>query len=253
LGEARVEAVPVGRITLSQAVTQAILDRIRAGEYRPGDRLATEKGLMEQFGVGRNVAREAVQALVAMGLVEVRPGRGAVVIGVDTSQAMDPGTVAALLLDQTVDDLHEFRRLIEVEIATRAAERATAADIHEIRGQLDGYRDAVERGLPLPSSEIGFHGAIARASHNAIYVRTLDLLEDLLARARNMTDGIQWVRHQALRDHEEIAAAIEAHDPARAEDAMRRHMELATRAMTEARERRASAAAERVQHVDASR
>jgi len=93
--------------TLSQAVTEAILDRIRAGEYRPGDRLSTEKGLMEQFGVGRNVVREAVQGLVAMGLVDVRPGRGAVVIGVDTSRAMDPGTVAALLLDQTVDDRTE--------------------------------------------------------------------------------------------------------------------------------------------------
>src|SRR5215204_5072864 len=122
--------------TLSQAVTEAILDRIRAGEYRPGDRLSTEKGLMEQFGVGRNVVREAVQGLVAMGLVDVRPGRGAVVIGVDTSRAMDPGTVAALLLDQTVDDLNEFRAVIEVEIATRAAARATPADVTRLRDQL---------------------------------------------------------------------------------------------------------------------
>jgi len=233
-----------GRRTLSQAVTQAILDRIRAGEYRPGDPLATEKGLMEQFGVGRNVAREAVQALVAMGLVEVRPGRGAIIIGIDTSQAMDPGTVSALLLDQTVDDLYEFRRVIEVEIATRAAERATDADIHEMRNQLETYRERVERGLALAAAEIEFHGAIARASHNAIYVRALDLLEDLLAQARDMTENIEWVRQRALSDHEAVIAAIEAHDPVRAGDAMRRHMELAAEAMAEARMRRDAAAPE---------
>jgi GntR family transcriptional repressor for pyruvate dehydrogenase complex len=178
-----------------------------------------------------------------MGLVDVRPGRGAVIIGVDTSQAMDPGTVAALLLDHTVDDLYEFRRVIEVEIATRAAERATEADIHEIRRQLDSYREQVERGLPLSTSELRFHGAIAHASHNAVYVRALDLLEDLLAQARTMTEDIEWARRRALSDHEEIVAAIEAHDPARAEAAMRRHMQLAFEAIAEARERRDAGAA----------
>jgi DNA-binding FadR family transcriptional regulator len=224
--------------TLSQAVTEAILDRIRAGEYRPGDRLATEKGLMEQFGVGRNVVREAVQALVAMGLVDVRPGRGAVVIGVDTSRAIDPGTVSALLLDQTVDDLNEFRSVLEVEIATRAAERATPADIEQLKELLAQYRDRVEHGRSLSEIELSFHGSIASASHNAVYVRVLDALHGLLAQARGMTENIEWSRVRSLADHQEILAAIEAHDTAAARDAMRRHMELARESTEEARRRR---------------
>jgi DNA-binding FadR family transcriptional regulator len=226
--------------TLSQAVTEAILDRIRAGEYRPGDRLATEKGLMEQFGVGRNVVREAVQALVAMGLVDVRPGRGAVVIGVDTSRAIDPGTVSALLLDQTVDDLNEFRGVLEVEIATRAAERATPADIEQLNTLLEEYRDRVERGQSLSEIELRYHGSIASASHNAVYVRVLDALHELLAQARGMTENIEWSRVRSLADHQEILAAIEAHDTVAARDAMRRHMELARESTEEARRRRAA-------------
>ena len=232
-----------GRRTLSQAVTQAILDRIRAGEYRPGDRLATEKGLMEQYGVGRNVAREAVQALVAMGLVEVRPGRGAIIIGVDTTRAMDSGTLSALLLDQTVDDLYDFRRVIEVEIATRAAERATQTDINEITKRLSEFRDQLDRRKPLTQSELAFHEAIARASHNAVYVRTLDALHEILAQAREMTENIEWVRPRALVDHERILAAIAAHDPAAAQQAMRDHMELAREAVADARHQRDTAAA----------
>jgi GntR family transcriptional repressor for pyruvate dehydrogenase complex len=236
--------VVVGR-TLSQAVTEAILDGIRAGEYRPGDRLPTEKGLMHQYGVGRNVAREAVQALVAMGLVEVRPGRGGILLGVDTSRAMDSGTVAALLLDHTVDDLNEFRRVIEVEIATCAAQRATDADVEAIRTQLEHYRMQFEHDQPLAAAELSFHGAIAKASHNAVYVQVLDTLHELLSRAREMTEGIEWARAKSLEEHELIFAAIEAHDSEAARRAMLRHMELAVEATAEARRRRELEAAAR--------
>jgi GntR family transcriptional regulator, transcriptional repressor for pyruvate dehydrogenase complex len=233
----KVQPVVVGK-TLSQAVTEAILDGIRAGEYRPGDRLPTEKELMAQYGVGRNVAREAVQALVAMGLVEVRPGRGGILLGVDTSRAMDSSTVAALLLDNTVDDLNEFRRVIEVEIATCAAQRATDADVEAIRVQLEHYRTQIESGGPLAAAELTFHGAIAKASHNAVYIQVLETLHELLSKAREMTEGVEWARAKSLEEHELIFAAIEARDPKAAHDAMLRHMQLAFEATAEARRRR---------------
>src|ERR1700751_6000810 len=101
----------LGRQTLSQAISAAVLERIRAGEFGPGDRLPTEKMLMEQYGVGRNSVREAVQALVTLGLVEVRPGRGATVIGVESENVLDAETLAALLKQEALADLCTFRRL----------------------------------------------------------------------------------------------------------------------------------------------
>jgi len=87
----------VGRQTLSQAVSAAVLERIRTGEFAPGDRLPTEKVLMQEYGVGRNSVREAVQALVTLGIVEVRPGRGATVIGIEPEDALDAEMVSVLL------------------------------------------------------------------------------------------------------------------------------------------------------------
>jgi GntR family transcriptional repressor for pyruvate dehydrogenase complex len=233
--------VSSGRRTLSQVVTAEILDRIRAGQYRPGDRLATERTLMAEFGVGRNVAREALQALLAMGLVEIRPGRGAIVIGVDTERAMDPGAVSALLLDQTVDDLYQFRRVIEVEIATRAATHATEDDIRKIRETQDAFRSDVEEGRPVAALDVAVHQAIAEASHNSIYASVLAMLEDLLGNTRSMVESIEWARNRSVDDHDAIVNAIAAGNPERAGEAMRRHLITAVEAMAAARAARSEA------------
>ena len=122
----------LARQTLSQAVSAAVLERIRSGEFGPGDRLPTEKMLMEQYGVGRNSVREAVQALVTLGLVEVRPGRGATVIGIESENALDSEILSALLKEEAVDDLCAFRRLLEAETSACAALNATGDQIAEI-------------------------------------------------------------------------------------------------------------------------
>ncbi len=234
--------VTSGRRTLSQVITAEILDRIRAGQYRPGDRLATERTLMEEFGVGRNVAREALQGLLVMGLVEIRPGRGAIVVGVETNRAIDSEAVSALLLDQTIDELYQFRSVIEVEVATLAATHATEADVRRIRAMQEAFREHVERGLPVAVLDVALHQAIAEATHNSIYVSVLETLEGLLANSRRMVESIDWVRSRSVEDHEAIVGAVEARDPDRAAEAMRSHLVTAVEAMAAARAARSEAA-----------
>lgn len=231
-------AVPQ-RQTLSQAVTHALLEQFRRGEFKVGDRLATEHGLMQQFGVGRNAAREAVRALVAMRLVDVRPGRGAVVIGLSPGHGGDITTLSALLADEAVDDLYEFRSVIEVAIAECAAVRATDADLHAVRRQFERFGAAGDDQVSLIDADIAFHSAIARASHNAVYARILDSLQARLALARNLTVDIAWVRERTRHDHQRIMEALALRDAAKAASAMRSHMELAITAVKEARSPRA--------------
>jgi GntR family transcriptional repressor for pyruvate dehydrogenase complex len=151
----------LGRQTLSQAVSAAVLDRIRSGEFGPGDRLPTEKSLMEEYGVGRNSVREAVQALVTLGLVDVRPGRGATVIGIESDAVMDAETISVLLKEEAVDDLYDFRRLLEVEIARTAAIAATDRDLEDIGASIRAFDSALELGRPISSLDDEFHAAVA--------------------------------------------------------------------------------------------
>ena len=225
----------LARQTLSQAVSAAVLGRIRSGEFGPGDRLPTEKMLMEEYGVGRNSVREAIQALVTMGLVEVRPGRGATVIGIDSENALDAETFAALLKEEAVDDLYAFRRLLEIETASCAAQKATEKEIAEIERCLQAFEFAYTRHAPMSQADDEFHAAIARASENAVFATMLDAVSGLIANARRLTERVPWAAARAVDEHEQILAAIKARDPAAAADAMRRHLDSAIESIREGR------------------
>jgi GntR family transcriptional repressor for pyruvate dehydrogenase complex len=225
----------LGRQTLSQAVSAAVLDRIRSGEFGPGDRLPTEKSLMAEYGVPRNSVREAVQALVTLGLVDVRPGRGATVIAIESDAVMDSETISVLLKEEAVDDLYAFRRLLEIEIASRAAVLATPEDLEDIAACIRAFESALEQGRPISTLDDEFHAALAKASHNAIYATVLDAVSGLIANARRLTSNVPWASERAKVEHKGIYEAIAAHDPDAAAAIMRTHLDSAVKAIEEGR------------------
>jgi GntR family transcriptional repressor for pyruvate dehydrogenase complex len=227
----------ISRRNLSQAVTEELLRLIGTGEIRAGERLPTERGLMERFQVGRNTVREAVHALASQGLVDVRPGRGAVVLSLSANQALDNAVVAALLDDQAVSDLYEFRKLIEVEVAGRAASHASERDLEDIGRDLKTYLHAYHERLPTWSEDVALHRAVAVASHNVIYLDVLDLVNDKLLATRKETQRHATVLALAAREHAAIFDAIKAHDTEQARAAMAQHIDSAIWALDQARKR----------------
>ncbi|HEY3614220.1 MAG TPA: FadR/GntR family transcriptional regulator [Gaiellales bacterium] len=232
----------LGRQTLSQAVSAAVLERIRSGEFGPGDRLPTEKSLMAEYGVGRNSVREAVQALVTLGLVDVRPGRGATVIAIESDAVMDAETISVLLKEEAVDDLYAFRRLLEIEIASRAAAVATPADLEGIAASIRAFESALEQGRPISTLDDEFHAAVARASHNAIYATVLDAVSGLIANARRLSMNVPWASQTAKVEHARLYEAIAAHDSEAAAEIMRTHLDSAIAAIEEGRAKAAEGA-----------
>lgn len=215
------------RTNLSQSVTDELLRLISEGELRPGDRLPTERGLMEMFGVGRNTVREAVQSLVAMGIIEVRPRVGATIKPVKGRGAVDALALSTLLDGRTAIDIHEFRLVMEVEIAARAAERATAEQIEAIREAAARYSYAADNRLLTYREDIAFHQRIAEASGNSIYSHVLSTVSELLISTRRETDHVPGAVERARREHDAIYEAIRDRDAARAESTMRQHIESA--------------------------
>ena len=224
-----------GRRNLSHVVADALLVDIRAGIYQPGDRLPTERGLMERFGVGRSAIREAVQSLVAMGILDVRPGVGAVVIGIGAEDALDDGMISALLEDQAIDDLYDFRELLESEAAARAATRATPAEVAAIASAFERLRTAVEGGASSYQADLDFHRMVVRASENVIYLRVLDAITDLLASLRHQTELVPGAAELAVSQHEAICRAIEDRDADAARRASIEHIASGRAAIAEAR------------------
>ncbi len=147
------------RQNLSQAVAGRLLEAVRSGEFSVGTKLPSERELTVRYGVGRNTLREAVQSLVAQGVFDVRPGRGTTVLGLDGRRALEKQSLEQLLTDTAVDDLYEFRMLLETEAAARAAERAGAAERAALAQALARYEDAAASGADAYKRDVEFHAA----------------------------------------------------------------------------------------------
>jgi len=217
---------------LSRRVADDLIDRIEQGEFKPGQRMLGEHELMRAYGVGRNTAREAVQALVTLGLIEVRPRRGATVLAASTKNALPPGALSALLEPSAVADLYEVRMLLEVEAAGRAALRRTPTDLEAIKHALTHFRLAFETGTPTWSADVDFHYAIAVASGNTALPRILEAMSDLLANARRATEGVPGALALAAVEHTAIVQAVEAGDEVLARQHMTRHINSAIWALS---------------------
>jgi GntR family transcriptional regulator, galactonate operon transcriptional repressor len=153
---------------LATAVVGDLTDRIVAGEFAVGVPLPIEPVLCDRFGVSRTTIREAVKALEAMRLVEVRQGSGTSVRAREEWNLLDPTVLAALVAhDDDLDILDEIVALrcqLEGTMADRAAarlddeRRAVLADLLE---QLDAAIDEPDQYLDL---DVAFHDVIMSAS-----------------------------------------------------------------------------------------
>ena len=201
-----------------------MLDTILSNRLKVGDRLPSERELGEQFGVSRTVIREAVRALVAKGVIEVRSGSGLRVAAVDADSVRE--SMSLFLRGGAIDfdKVNEVRSLLEVHIAGLAAERRTDDDLaglHEIHDQMK--REAADV-LAAARDDLEFHRRIAQATRNDLFLVLMDSIGTALIdiRRENLGSGSTPL---TLDQHEEILARITARDSAGARTAMAAHLE----------------------------
>src|SRR6266550_7559142 len=118
---------------LSDKVADLMLETILSRKLMAGDRLPSERELGEQFGVSRTVVREAVRALVAKGVIEVRSGSGLRVAAVDAAAVSESMSLFMHGGGIEFEKVHEVRTVLEVHIAGLAAERASDDDVARLR------------------------------------------------------------------------------------------------------------------------
>ena len=218
---------PAIRTSVSQDVLDQMLAEIREGRIKPGERLPSERLLMEAFAVGRSSVREALHGLVTLGLVSNRQGRGAIV----TTQAASPLAMLRRNVDldqlnkRALLDLLEVREGLEGKAAEFAAQRATAGDIAE----LERHHDLVEQDVRAQRSYFRpnklFHQAVATAAHNPVLAESITLLVGQVRdyRERLMRE-IVLMPQRDVREHLAILTAIRRRDPDRAREAMVAHI-----------------------------
>ncbi|SAK75615.1 GntR family transcriptional regulator [Caballeronia arationis] len=222
---------------LSDTVAQQLQKQIEKGSFAKSGKLPTEAVLAQEFGVSRTVIREAISRLKNEGMVEPRQGSGVFVVEragirplrIDYAQAVEPGSVVQILA---------LRRAIEAEVASEAAMRRTDAQMAAIDAALAKIEAAVADGEDGVAEDVAFHRAIANATGNPYFLKTLTFLNQYLEAGTIVTRKNEALREdfsrQVKEEHAAIAAAIRAGDPMAARNAAQTHLYNAARRLAEA-------------------
>jgi len=185
-------------------------DAIVTGRLQPNERLV-EADLSEALGLGRTAVRTALVRLEHERLVERRPNRGAKV---------------RLVSEQEAIEILEARAVLESLSAAKAAEQAAAADVRGLRAVLEEMRVLLDRGDPLGASEQNavFHRRIVGIARHETSRRLIESLHSQMVRFQYRTILVPGRAERSFGEHTAIADAIDAHDAAAAEQAMRGHL-----------------------------
>jgi DNA-binding FadR family transcriptional regulator len=220
-----------GGRTLSDTVYQQVYERISSGEWPEGTRLPTEVEMADKFGVSRTVIREALLRLRIDGLVASKQGAGTRVIGAPSQRVVEfaePGSVA------DIQRCYEFRVGIEGEAARLAAQRNSKTRIADIESALEAMDRCVAEGGLGADEDIAFHIAVAQASENDYFVRTIHSVTRAIrvgisVAATLSTRPARERLGTANREHRAIFDAIRNGEAELARERMQAHIESARR------------------------
>lgn len=223
-----IEAVSSKR--LYRQIADQLAELVRKGEFKPGDRLPSERDLSQQFNVSRASVREALIALEIDGLVDVRVG-----LGVFVNAAPAANSQTAALGEPGPFEVLSARYLIEGETAALAARDGSAKDHARIRETLQLMTDEIgSTGVGLNADAL-FHLRIAEASGNSALVHLVHQLwsfrySAMFRKLDEHFDSPQ--RHQeAIEEHRKLVEAIEARDVEGARAAMVAHLDTVRAAL----------------------
>ncbi len=216
---------PVKRSKLYKEIATRIRDLISSGELQPGQALPSERKLAEEFQVGRAVIREAVRQLEVSGFVESRHGGGNYVREITTEHLVAP--IASILNSkpQLRKELMDARLLFEPQMARKAAVCATPEDLRLLEDAVRRQAERVENHQSTSEEDAEFHSLLARATHNTVVERILEVIHDLLEDVHERTSQYGERSQRSLEGNERILEVVRCHDQEAAQKAMAEHIE----------------------------
>ncbi len=217
---------PIQSSKVFEKIAEQIEKRILSGELRSGDRLPTERELSEQFQASRTAVREAMKTLAQRGLVDMRPGRGTIVID-GTSQAMRNSLGLMMMFGQSGDstNLVEVREIIEPGIAALAAIRATEEEIMAMREAVRVMDANLHEADAFIAADNDFHRALAKGTQNVLILTLVDSIVDLLSEQRKQIFSLGGAPERGQIHHKRILDSVVRHDAEAAREAMRAHLQ----------------------------
>ena len=209
----------------SEDVAAQILRAFFDEGLKPGEWLGTEAELAERFNVSRVTIRDAVSALAARGLIDVRVGaRGGLRIATsDPDRLIDAFSIQLRLMGLSRAELFEAMLAVEPVTAALAAQRATDAQLTALSDLVERSRATADDPVQFSTLAVGFHQALADVSGNRALRASLAALRSTQLEHMG-PPTTRPIAERVARIHSSILEAILARDPELARERMLEHL-----------------------------
>jgi GntR family transcriptional repressor for pyruvate dehydrogenase complex len=196
---------------ISDQIIEQIRNAILSGRFKPGDKVASEKELMSEFGVSKATLREALRVLEGMGLVEIKKGiAGGVFIAEVDMKTTIHGIINFLHFKTvSIKDITMIRYLLEPPVAQIAASRIQPEDIVKLESMIVEHPAVPQT---IVSREIGFHRYLARMTENPILILVMDFIDNILNDIKFQLDPGAEFYHDVAKAHHAILECLKQRD-----------------------------------------
>lgn len=202
--------------TVQDRIVALIHDR----RLQPGEAMPTEPQLMDVLGASRNSVREAIRALQALGIVEIRHGYGTFV-GKASLDVLSPSLEFRIRSGpqggiRALHDLVEVREIVEVGLIARVAGTTNGTRL----AALDALVTAMKTDL---EADRAFHALLYENCGNELVLQLIDLFWQVYHQVEPLLGAPGGDMEDVVVNHRRIVDALRAQDPAAAQEAMSRH------------------------------
>ena len=215
---------PLKRTKVYEEIVAKIKEMIGKGRFKAGDQLPVERELAEMFRVSRSSVREAIRSLESQGLLESRQGDGTYIAAQPVESLVN--SLASVICSEKDGqrELFEMRRIIEPQLASLAAERATSEEIAQMGKTLSLQQQQFLRGESGTETDKQFHYLLAGAARNRFLLQIVESNMNFFMESRDNFLQVDGRPEKSIQRHRELLDALEARDSEGAAQAMREHL-----------------------------
>lgn len=222
---------PVETKRACEVIYEQVKDKIVSGELKPGDRLPSERNMMDLFQRSRPTIREALRMLERSGYIRTIAGSNGAIVMLPNEKNMEQSIEDALQIGQvSLAEMSEYRLISEGAAAVWAAERSSEEDIEALKSCLESMEAVIDDYNAFIDLDARFHALITKAAKNRVSEMmniTLSKLNRSFIKAKfaeSSPEERKAMNQRVHRMHTAIFEAIRDHDSVRARQAMEAHL-----------------------------
>lgn len=216
-------------LTLSEQIVEQIKQSIVEGHLKKGDKLPSEQELVDLYQVSRPTIRDAIKFLSASKLIYTKPGAkgGHFITDISPQTFIDDFSnyinISLVLEGFSINELTEYRRMIEIKTCSLAAERRTEQDLKELRNLVPNPNDSLS-DLEYFDRDFEFHRALAKATYNSLIIITTEAIINVVKPMFQFVHGTNELKEKLAYELNDIYQVIEQGDSKLAEEKMAYHL-----------------------------